>query len=246
MAEITDMPYNGMLYHDFLARLIKEREARTYLEVGVQNGLNLSRITITEAFGIDPGFELSTDPTIGKQTLHLYRMTSDAFFRTHADKVVRAGGLDFAFLDGMHLFEFLLRDVYNTERLSNRSGVITLHDCMPFNGEMIERQNNTPGRTPGPWAAAWTGDVWKIIPILQKYRPDLRTVLVDCAPTGLVCLTNLDPSSSLLEDNYLDIVGEFQAMPNDRAALEACFRDQPIVSAEALLSNSGQSLHFRT
>lgn len=245
MAQITDTPYTGLLYQDFIARLVAEREARTYLEIGVQNGINLSKISVPSAFGVDPGFALTVDPTAGKESLRLYRMTSDRFFRDHAAEVRSAGPLDFAFLDGMHLFEYLLRDVYNTERLCGRAGLITIHDCLPFDGEMIERQNNTPGRTPGPWAAAWTGDVWKILPILQKYRPDLKVILVDCAPTGLVCVTNLDPSSTVLEDRYLDIVAEYHAMPNDRAALAAFFDTQQIVSADALLANFGHSLPFR-
>ncbi len=36
------------------------------------------------------------------------------------------------------------------------------------------------------WRIYWTGDVWKLIPILQRYRPDLQLTLFDAPPSGLV------------------------------------------------------------
>ena len=48
----------------------------------------------------------------------------------------------------------------------------------------------------------WTGDVWKIIPILKQYRPDLRIFNLDAGPTGLVCCTNVDPKSQVIENSY--------------------------------------------
>jgi hypothetical protein len=237
-------PHPGVAYKSFIAQLVNQREARVYLEIGVQSGINLSGISVDTAFGVDPDFNLTTDPTVGKRVLRLHRMTSDAFFRDHGREVRAAGLVDFAFLDGMHLFEYLLRDFYNTEAVSSKLGLITIHDCMPFDGEMIERINNYTGRTPGPNAGAWTGDVWKVILILEKYRPDLSVVLVDCAPTGLVCISGLDPSSTVLKDKYREIVAEFAAMPNDLGAIQAFYADRSVTSASAILSNYQQSLYF--
>ena len=233
-------PHKGLKYPDFIAQLVKEREAQVYLEVGVQSGVNISRIEVDTAYGVDPTFNFSADPARGKRVLKLYRMTSDAFFRRHAADVTRDGGLDFSFLDGMHLFEYL-----NAEAVSNPGGLITLHDCLPFDGEMIERINNYEGRTPGPFAGAWTGDVWKVIPLLEKYRPDLSIVLVDCEPTGLVCISGLDPASTVLSDHYLRIVRDGAEMGNDARALEAFYDGRRIVRTQDVLDGFGQSLHFR-
>ena len=55
----------------------------------------------------------------------------------------------------------------------------------------------------------WTGDVFKIVLILKKYRPDLEIYNSNAKPSGLVCVKNLDSSSSVLSDNYEKIVEEF-------------------------------------
>jgi hypothetical protein len=41
---------------------------------------------------------------------------------------------------------------------------------------------------------------------LRQWRPDLRITVLDAYPTGLACITNLDPSSMLLTTNYSAIV----------------------------------------
>ena len=229
----------GTLYSDFLAELCRQRAPRVYLEIGVQSGQNLAGIEVDTAIGIDPGFILSVDPTVGKRVLTLHRTTSDAFFAREADEDAArrtASRVDLAFLDGMHLFEFLLRDFYNVEAASSRNGLITMHDCMPLDDRMIARTD----------VGIWTGDVWKVVMILERYRPDLRVVCVDCMPTGLVCVSNLDPTSTVLRDRYCEIVDEFAAMPNDRQALEAYYRDRRIVSATDITSDNCQSLYFRS
>ncbi len=53
---------------------------------------------------------------------------------------------------------------------------------------------------------AWTGDVWKIVPLLKEHRPDLKFQLFDVAPTGLVVVSNLDPENRALSDNYDAII----------------------------------------
>ena len=55
----------------------------------------------------------------------------------------------------------------------------------------------------------WTGDVWKIVLILKRYRPDLSLFNLDGCLTGLLCVTNLDPNSTVLQDNYQKIIDEY-------------------------------------
>jgi hypothetical protein len=242
---IFDQPHPGLDYKKFIFQLCLDREVGTYLEVGVEHGFNLANVVVDTAFGVDPALVLRVDPTAGKKSLHLYKMTSDLFFKRNSKDIENVGLLDFSFLDGMHLFEYLLRDILNTEALSKQSGLIALHDCLPFNGEMIERVNNYKDRTPGPYADAWTGDVWKIIPILEEYRPDLSVVLIDCAPTGLVCISGLDPDSTVLKDRYLEIVNKYRKIPNNLSEIENLYSTREIVRASDVLSNFNQTLYFR-
>jgi len=83
----------------------------------------------------------------------------------------------------------------------------------------------------GRW---WTGDVWKVLPVLKQYRKDLSITLLDCAPTGLVLVSNLNPESTVLADAYNDIAAGFPG-DLDRAAYDAFWAsDLGIVSANAL------------
>lgn len=245
LTSMPEHPHAGVNYQDFISTICKQRDVNKYLEIGVSDGVNISKVSAQTVYGVDPAFTLAVDPTIGKEQLRLYRMTSDKFFDRHSVDLKSSGGVEFAFLDGMHLFEYLLRDFANTEACSHPSGLIAMHDCLPFDGEMIERVPNFAARTSKLYGGAWTGDVWKIVPLLKKYRPDLKLVLVDCAPTGLICATGLDPKSSVLKDNYLSIVNEFLSMSNDLAAIKNLYSENEISSSIEILANYNQSLYFK-
>jgi hypothetical protein len=55
----------------------------------------------------------------------------------------------------------------------------------------------------------WTGDVYKVVPVLQKYRPDLTVIQVDTEPTGVAVVFGADATSTALSDAYEEIVGEW-------------------------------------
>lgn len=235
--------FRGSLYTDFLAKLAVKRGTRNYLEIGVHLGDTFSRIGCDTAVGLDPGFVLNTNIAAGKRRVLLYQQTSDSFFRDHDLVSILQGRVDLAFLDGLHQFEVLLRDFANAEAVSSPNGLICLHDCMPVNAEMATRDPALP-RT-DELAAMWTGDVWKIVPILKAWRPDLRVLLVDCLPTGLVCVSGLDPTSRVLHERYLSIVEEYRAVPSDGAHLAAFYKSNPIVSSAAILNGLDHGLFFR-
>jgi hypothetical protein len=162
-------------YREWLQRFHDELKPKFYLEIGVQNGSTLILANEgTTAFGVDP--EPYAGPTQGTT---IFKMTSDEFFTK-----VYASGVDMTFVDGMHLFEFALRDVFNAEVISNPEAVILVHDVLPISPETATREFKD-----GPW----TGDVWKIIPVLRELRPDLKMEVVECAPSGLLVLSGLKP-----------------------------------------------------
>jgi hypothetical protein len=240
--------HSGLNYIEVIAALSAKRTCRTYLEVGVSTGAAMNRISTDVAIGVDPGFTLTSDVTVGKKAVHLYRTTSDDFF---ADKKLCdpiTGLIDFAFIDGMHLFEFLLRDIYNVERLCHSRSLIALHDCLPLNEAMIERNFGIAAEKgkDSSFPSYWTGDVWKVIPILKKYRPDLRLIFVETPPTGLVFLTNLDNSSDTLKRNYLNIIDEFKALPNNKDSLDSLYSSINVVRADEILNEFDHSTYFAT
>ena len=193
----------GEPYMTVLARIHRHLQPRTYVEIGVETGRSLALAPPgTTSFGIDP------QPRLTHRVPDLARIfveTSDAFFARH-DLFNELGGrpVDLAFLDGMHLFAFALRDFVNIERYCGPHSVCLVHDCFPLDE-----------RTAGLDRATrfWSGDVWKLIPCLKKYRPDLEVHTIATAPTGLAVIRRLDPGSTTLRDRMDRICAEFAALP---------------------------------
>lgn len=182
---------------------------RTYLEIGVAAGDSIVLVGPgTRAVGVDPA------PAIRHPlpaTTRIFTQTSDAFFAEN-DMAALFDGLpvDLAFIDGMHLFEFALRDFINVEKHCAAGSTILLDDCWPLDRRSAARERATK---------FWTGDVWRLLPALRKYRPDLRVRTIATTPGGQCVVRGLDPASRVLEENYDRIVAEFGAL--DFAAFEA-------------------------
>lgn len=196
----------GAPYLDILRTLHRELKPRRYLEVGSLRGDSLI-LADCPTISIDPKFEIARNVIGTKSQCHFYQMASDRFFESFDPKAILGGPLDMAFLDGMHLCEFLLRDFANTERSCKQNSVIMLHDCVPVESAIAERTftKSVIHQIHNNW---WTGDVWRTVLLLLRQRPDLHITVLDSQPTGLVCITNLDPQSTAIHDNYADYVKE--------------------------------------
>lgn len=187
-----------MFYYDFLTEVHRRLAPRAYLEIGVRNGGSLAR-SRCRSVGIDPFFsityELDTD-------VALFRTTSDEYFG-RPEPLAATGGtpFDLAFIDGLHLFEFAFRDFVNAERHSSPRGVVLFDDVLPRSVDEAARVRHTN---------AWTGDVYAMLEVLARYRPDLVVVPVQTNPTGLLLVTGLDPTSTVLSDHYDEIMAEFR------------------------------------
>ena len=187
-----------MFYYDFLAQVHRRLSPRAYLEVGVRSGGSLA-LSRCRSVGVDPLFaitaELNTD-------VALFRTTSDEYF-ARPDPLSPTGGtpFDLAFIDGLHLFEFAFRDFVNAERHSSPRGVIVLDDVLPRSVEEAARLRHTDG---------WTGDVYSMLEVLARYRPELVVVPVQTRPTGLLLVSGLDPGNAVLQQSYDAIMAEFR------------------------------------
>jgi len=237
-------PLIGPAYRAFIWDLLRRKNARNYLEVGVRDGGTIVNATCP-TIGVDPNFAFRISPIGKKRALHLFQMTSDEFFRDYDPKAILGAPVDFAFLDGLHQFEYLLRDFINTERCCNRNSVILLDDCLPVNIEMTERTHTRATRVDVEIKDFWTGDVWKVVSILRKYRPDLRITPVDVQPTGSILVSNLNPDSSVLYDRYFEILDEFANLELTEAAFDAYWTLNAPVAAQTILNGFDFSLFLR-
>ena len=210
-ARVFAPPLSGLSYLKVLEALHQTLRPRRYLEVGMLGG-DTFRLARCAAIGVDPVIRLPNEAIIDRPATLLFELTSDRFFATQDPTTLLGGPLDLAFLDGLHVFEVLLRDFINTERHCLPHSVIALHDCVPTDLGMA-RPNEEPrtpamSRDPG----AWAGDVWKMLPTLRKYRPELRIHVLDALPTGLVLVTGLDPGNTALSTRYKEIVEEGRSL----------------------------------
>jgi len=192
----------GENYFEVLKRVHAQLKPRTYVEVGVFQGDSLRLATPpTQAIGIDPDPKLVFPLAANHR---VFTETSDAFFSARDLRVVMGDlPVDLAFIDGMHHFEFALRDFANLERYCTRESTILIHDCYPLDRETARRDGSPP---------FWSGDIWRLTVLLKKYRPDLAVHTIGAPPTGLGLVRNLDPQSLLLVENHDQLCQEFLAL----------------------------------
>jgi hypothetical protein len=199
---------------------------------------------------VDPDFKVTVEI---ETDVHLVRATSDDFFArpdplAHLRGRIRAapgagngsmtngaadGGagtapiVDLAFIDGMHLFEFALRDFINVERFTTPTSVVVFDDMLPRSVPEAARDRVT---------SQWTGDVYKVVDVLRRYRPDLSILRVNTQPTGLVVVFGPDASSNVLRDHYEEILAAMIG-PDPQPVPEAVLTRSDAVEPTALLAS---------
>jgi hypothetical protein len=74
-----------------------------------------------------------------------------------------------------------------------------IDDMLPRHVDEASRHRET---------VAWTGDVFKVGTVLEKYRTDLTVVWVDTEPTGVMLVVGLNSDDTTLHDQYEQIVAD--------------------------------------
>ena len=120
---------------DLIKHVIKKNDYKNYLEIGCHNNEVFDKIEI-EKIGVDP--------ISGGN----YKGTSDKFFKNNLKK------FDCIFIDGLHEYSQVRKDILNSIEILNKDGIIILHDCLPpsISHQRVPRTRYT-----------WNGDVWKAI-----------------------------------------------------------------------------------
>ncbi len=200
---LASVVFPGPQYRDVLAHLHQLLAPDTYLEIGVDTGATLALAkTASIAVGVDPQAAAHRQPLAA--SARLYALESDAFFAKETKASAFEGrSVDFTFVDGMHWFEYALRDFANAERWSSPGSTIVLHDCLPVCPAAARRDRES---------SFWVGDVWKVLEALLDYRPDLKISVVPTAPSGLVVVRGLDPGSTVLLTKHDEIVSRYSEL----------------------------------
>ena len=121
---------------DLIAYLHSKYNFKSYLEIGCDDDLLFSKISIKDKIGVDPNYGGNL------------RKTSDQFFKDNKNT------FDCIFIDGLHYYSQVKKDIQNSLKVLNSNGIILLHDCLPNNHfeQAVPRCQIT-----------WNGDVWKAI-----------------------------------------------------------------------------------
>lgn len=173
-----------------------------YLEIGCRKGDSLE-LAQCPRLAIDPAPEITTGlswPT------RIFRESSDSFFERPDVRSLLGQPPDLAFIDGMHLVEYALRDFINVEDQATPDTVIMIDDVVPGDIAWASRERETQ---------AWTGDVYRLIPLLRHYRPDLQIDVFDATilefGKGLAVIRNPAPGNTVLRDAYDKIMADLEA-----------------------------------
>ena len=121
---------------EIVQNIIKKKNLKKYLEIGCFDDELFNYVKCEKKVGVDP---------VSGGTI---RATSDQFFRDNKEK------FDCVFIDGLHEYQQVKKDIVNSLKFLNENGVILLHDCLPNN----YYEQATPRCQ---WI--WNGDVWKAI-----------------------------------------------------------------------------------
>ncbi len=141
---IDSKPEKRMKRVELINTLIERNRFQNYLEIGCAKNRTFNQVQAANKVGVDP---------ISGGTV---RKTSDEFFAQSKET------FDVIFIDGLHHWEQVLRDVENGLAALSPKGVMILHDCLPTK-EVHQL------REPSPQSRAWTGDVWKAVVELRGW-----------------------------------------------------------------------------
>ena len=141
---IYDFPQDYFRW-DLIDYLIKKYDYKDYLEIGCDRDQLFSRIKLENKIGVDPYSGGNV------------RKTSDDFFLENNKT------FDLVFIDGLHTYAQVKKDILNSVKFLNTNGIILVHDCLP----------DTMSKQAVPrYRMQWNGDVWKAIVDLRQ-NPDL-------------------------------------------------------------------------
>jgi hypothetical protein len=148
--------YDWSLYlkrYEIIQNIINKKGFKSFLEIGSFNNDTFDKIFIPNKIGVDP------------QKGGNVRLTSDEFFKTNKSF------FDIIFIDGLHLYEQVRKDFFNSLNFLNPGGIILIHDCLPnkYRDQARLRSHEL-----------WNGDVWKLIVELRTLDYlELYTIIAD-------------------------------------------------------------------
>jgi SAM-dependent methyltransferase len=144
---------------ELILKLIDRVNATNYLEIGCDKNQIFNHINCKKKIGVDPVKGGSM------------RMTSDEFFTLNSDT------FDVVFIDGLHHYEQVTRDVNNAIKVLNPNGIIIIHDMLPTHID----ETSMPNPIKSPHSPYWLGDVWRLsFDLMNRDDITFKLIAMDC------------------------------------------------------------------
>ena len=170
---MIQIPFTEESRLDLINLAISKVGAKKYLEIGCFKDKIFSKIPVAYKVGVDP-------ERGGNR-----RMTSDEFFKQNSEK------FDVVFIDGLHHYDQVTRDVENALKTLSRNGIIILHDMLP----KTEEEAVVP--VPKTLPHTWVGDVWRLaFDLSNRQDINFKLVLID---NGCGIIFNEPSSKEIIE-----------------------------------------------
>jgi hypothetical protein len=173
--------------YDIINYLIEKHNLVNYLEIGVFKGENIREVKAPHKDGVDPGSEGVVPPEVN------YHMTSNEFFdliKGHEDIKY-----DIIFIDGLHEYSQVKKDIENSLKHLQPKGFIVMHDCNPVSHD---------AQLPNRQTVAWNGDVWKAFVEFKQNNLFYECCVIDTDFGVGVIKNNVNPiySTPLIDMDY--------------------------------------------
>ena len=156
---------------DLIEYLDNKFTYKSYLEIGCDENQLFSKIKIKNKYGVDP---------VNGGNI---RKTSDDFFNNNQKT------FDLIFIDGLHEYDQVKKDILNSLKFLNKNGIVLVHDCLPdcCSKQAVPRYRMT-----------WNGNVWKAIVDL---RTDSEIEIFTCEIDQGIAVIQNKKNSAILQIN---------------------------------------------
>tara|TARA_B100000795_G_C22782768_1_gene433163 strand:- start:1317 stop:1925 length:609 start_codon:yes stop_codon:yes gene_type:complete len=164
--------------YELLNHLVDTYNVVNYLEIGVFTGECISNVKAEHKDGVDPGYEGIVHPKVN------YPVTSDKFFEFIDGHDIK---YDLIFIDGLHHYNQVKKDIENSLKHLQPNGIIMMHDCNPltYESQIVPRN-----------CVTWHGDVWKAYVEFKQTHPQFDCYVVD-TDCGCGVIVNNDDQTQM-------------------------------------------------
>lgn len=175
-----DIPFDKNHRYELIDKMIHRTQATSYLEIGCDKNQIFDLITVPYKIGVDPikGGNI--------------RSTSDEFFEKNQDT------FDVIFVDGLHHYDQVTKDINNSLAVLKSTGYIIIHDMLPTSKE----EANMPWPLPGDQCKQWLGDVWRsAFDLAGRTDITFKLVLIDCG-CGIITKYPQEPKHFEVDNSW--------------------------------------------